>query len=258
MKKRLRPFLPSSRSVLWSALCVLVAGLAPFRVLAVDPPSEKELSTMGQGFGKFVGSFMRQVQSDEEKKGAPVEERRPVERPAPSHRESVARSERSEAPAPRRETEERRPVPYRLYDPWGADHWGDPVFGFNPWERSPGWVDYDWNLRKQQYGWSYGGVPDRHYARPWDRGHPYPEGRFGGGGYPPYYERGHPYEESRERPVRRPWSDSYTEERAPSGWGQEADRRHSSSGGPEYRSRDTSPWSRPPSDGQRERAGRTW
>ncbi|MEO5362206.1 MAG: hypothetical protein H7838_01075 [Magnetococcus sp. DMHC-8] len=184
MKNPLRQIFSPGWPVLWSAAVALMVVWMPRSVLAVDPPSEKELSTMGQGFGKFVGSFMRQMQSEEEKKGVVPEERRAVDRVAPGHGEWPTRRDREEdravRPGPAPANSERRSLPYRLYDPWGSARWGDPVFGFDPWERNNSWVDHDWNLRKWQYGWTYGGTHPYSGGHPYGGGHPY----YGGGLYP--------------------------------------------------------------------------
>lgn len=161
---------------------VLLAMLPSSPAMATGAPSDRELSTMGQGFGKFVGSFMQQMQSDDGKRATSAEGRLstappppPVEEPPPVRREREVERQRPREDRLEPGERERRYVPYRTYDPWGAGAWGDPVLGFDPWARGGGWVEHDWNLRKRQYGWSYGG------GSPYDRGE---YGPYGGGAYP--------------------------------------------------------------------------
>ena len=186
---------PSQRisSIFWHAflvLPVLATLFFPQLDVAAEPPSDKELSAMGQGFGKFVGSFMGQLQSNKMQEMASPERRAP-RRSAPHKEEDVFRQEydddqrsrphtRREETSRQRKTAERRRTPYQFYDPWGASYWGDPHFGFDPWESRGSWVDRDWHRRKRQYGWSYG--RDRYFREkryPRERRHPdrrgYPE-----------------------------------------------------------------------------------
>ncbi|MBF0183580.1 MAG: hypothetical protein HQM06_04205 [Magnetococcales bacterium] len=142
---------------------------------------------MGQGFGKFVGSFMRQMQSDEEKKGVPAggEERRLIERPASKAPEWPSARERDEDAGSHgaRQRQQARQNHHPLYDPWGASWWNDPAFGYDPWGRGNSWVDHDWQRRRWQYGWNYGQTPS--YAAPYgSTGHPYGNGAP----YPGEYE----------------------------------------------------------------------
>ncbi|MBF0401696.1 MAG: hypothetical protein HQL90_13135 [Magnetococcales bacterium] len=196
MKNLLRHLFSFFWSLFWSAIFVLLTGFTPSPMGATDAPSEKELATMGQGFGKFVGSFMRQVQSDDGKR-APVAEDRHVAEPPPPSRQDRGVEPPVRGGQPGAEAVERRYVPYRLYDPWGANRWGDPVLGFDPWAQGGGWVDHDWNARKQQYGWSYGGVA------PVYRGEGYVGGEY------PYSGGEEPYLGG-ETPLReRPWSAPY-------------------------------------------------
>ena len=190
---------------------------------------------MGQGFGKFVGSFMRQVQEGD-KKGSSPEEGRSADRSVPRSEAIPARPDRDEERSHQSgraaaASGERRYLPYRLYDPWEASRWGDPTFGFDPGGRGNSWVDYDWNARKRQYGWSYGGIP------------PYSEGGGGyGGGYPygggygvgrrnPYYGGGWSPEE---------WGD----DRYGEGWGRDRYDRRLPPAEEGYRSREGSPYGR--------------
>ena len=207
MKNLLQPLASIGWSVFWLIMAVLMAGFVPSRgVVAAAAPSDKELSMMGQGFGKFVGSFMQQLQTDEKGKPAPPAEDRPAERSTSYYGEAPARQdwkeERSSPPPRAAEKRERRMVPYRLYDPWGANRWEDPVLGFDPWERGDSWVDYDWNLRKRQYGRSYGGTsPHARGYRGYGRERAYEEYYDDDRYLPPYrrYERayGGMYDDSR-------------------------------------------------------------
>ncbi|MEO5354015.1 MAG: hypothetical protein H7835_12505 [Magnetococcus sp. XQGC-1] len=246
-----------------SAPCVLVVALFPSFAVAAEVPSEKELSTMGQGFGKFVGSFMRQMQSDEEKKSAVPDDRRVVERAPPPAGESAVRREPG-GDSRRAEVGDRRYVPYRLYDPWGAARWGDPVLGFNPWGRGNSWVDQDWNARKWQYGWSYGGTSpwsgghyggDSYAGNPWGYSGGYPGG-YGGERYP--YSGGYAGDRyaaygSVPSPRERSWSAPYGGD-----WGREERGPFYAEESPSWD--DGSPWSygaRPSPGGKERRYGET-
>ena len=109
---------------------------------------------MGQGFGKFVGSFMQQMQSEKGVGGSHPDQHRSSEPSLPEDRS--VRSKRDGEDRSQQDPQ-RVYVPYRAYDPWGASRWGDPYLGYDPWARSRGWVDYDWQHRKRQYGRYYGG-----------------------------------------------------------------------------------------------------
>lgn len=188
---------------------MLVIASFSSSAIAAGAPSDKELSTMGQGFGKFVGSFMQQMQSDEGKHPPSAGGRLPAEATTPSvedtptHREREA--DRRTSREGRTKADERQYIPYRTYDPWKASAWGDPVLGFDPWARGGSWVEYDWNARKQQYGWSYGGTS------------PYDHGEFGphSGAANPYYGAGNPYPDTgsgthfRERSWSAPFGGGY-------------------------------------------------
>ncbi|MBF0095810.1 MAG: hypothetical protein HQM04_01920 [Magnetococcales bacterium] len=138
---------------LWAGM-----GIQPLAAGTMETPSDKELSTMGQGFGKFVGSFMRQVQSDEAHKGmsSSGEERRLPERSSKAPEWPTPRSEEHSAQGGQQNRNSNRNQYYPLYDPWGAAWWSDPAFGFDPWGRDNSWVDHDWHNRRWQYGWNYG------------------------------------------------------------------------------------------------------
>jgi hypothetical protein len=133
--------------------------IQPLMAGTMETPSDKELSTMGQGFGKFVGSFMRQVQSDEGRRGVsgPGEERLPERSNKPPEWPTLRdRDEGQQRGGQQNRNGNNRGQPYPLYDPWGATWWSDPAFGFDPWGRGNSWVDQDWNNRRWQYGWNYG------------------------------------------------------------------------------------------------------
>ncbi|WP_130471134.1 hypothetical protein [Candidatus Magnetaquicoccus inordinatus] len=240
----------------------VVAGMAGHTVSAasMDAPSDKELSTMGQGFGKFVGSFMRQVQSDEEKKVLPgmTDERRQPERPSSRPAEWPAARDRDEEHTARNGAQNRtnnRNAPYPLYDPWGASWWSDPAFGFDPWGRSNSWVDNDWNARRWQYGWNYGGnmQPYQPYAfgppyggapSPYNAGEgesSYPGG-YEGERYPGYGYGANPY--AAERWGTQPFvneRNAFNNE-----WLRQRDERHSPAAEettPRYRNREGEGWS---------------
>ena len=176
MNSPFRRFLPSVWRVFWVTAYFLVTVSPLSESAAADPASEKELSAMGQGFGKFVGSFMQQLQSEKGEGASHPDQRRSYEPSVPSEDRSV-RSERDGDNRSRQDSQ-RIYVPYRTYDPWGASRWGDPYLGYDPWGQNRSWVDYDWQNRKQQYGWSYGGVS------------PYDEDRFSEDGEG--YRRGMP------------------------------------------------------------------
>ena len=170
MKSPFQRTLPLFWRILLVTAPILVVGFFPSFSTAVEPPDEGELSAMGQGFGKFVGSFMRHMKSEKESGGADPEERPSSERSL-LNKERPMRRERVDDDHLSRKDARRDRTPYYVYDPWGASRWGDPFLGYDPWGSNNSWVDRDWYARKRQYGWSYGG--DRY---------PY----YGGDRYPYY------------------------------------------------------------------------
>lgn len=110
-------------------------------IQAAEPPSQEELSAMGKGFGKFVGSFMQQLNSAKGEKAA--NERQIPDQP----REQL--STREQLPT-REQPNQKRVVPryYVPYDPWGADRSGNPLLDYDPWSADDRWLGNAWERRR--------------------------------------------------------------------------------------------------------------
>ena len=139
--------------------------------MAEDPLSDESLAVMGGRFGKFVGSFMREVQP-----GQPGVPGGIPQVPAGGMTESAPQGGAIQGgtvfPGDERERFEtrRHEFPAYRYDPWGARRWGNPMLDYDPWGVA-GFADQDWTLGRNYYGLGFG---------PWAHEDP-----FGPGGYGP-------------------------------------------------------------------------
>ena len=200
-------------------VAVLSAGLLPSQAFAESSFSDKDMGVMGQRFGKFMGSFMREMGAPGMPKGVPsasatgrvgrepVPPREPMRErayQAPLRDREHRRYER-EGDFRRERSRGRQDSPYYApsYDPWGAYSWGRRPFRDDDWGGVGSWAERDWARGRDYYGagiapwenrrWGYGGGPGRSrwgdgghgdYTRePYSRGYGPPERYPRGGGY---------------------------------------------------------------------------
>ncbi len=163
--------MPIAKICGWITAAWFLSGFAPYAVMAGDVPNGQNLMQMGGRFGKFMGSFMRELHPGQQQPPGttppyvvPTPREAPLPPPARERAEEV-RPKRSEPPRgdthPRREEHRRRSY-YPTYDPWGADSWGNPLLDYDPWGAA-GFADKDWPSGRHYYGlgrgpWGYKGV----------------------------------------------------------------------------------------------------
>ncbi len=167
----------------WALVTALFIGLAPQTASADGSPVDQNIMQMGGRFGKFMGSFMRELQSDPKKVPETVQPFFPAPREPPP---PAARGEAPAVKEARPEKDERRQyvyVPYPTYDPWGADFWGNPSLQVDPWGMSS-FAERDWARNRHFYGpggpLGYGGYHPDGYG--WG-GYPGPDWRYGSDRY---------------------------------------------------------------------------
>lgn len=145
---------------------------------------------MGKRFGRFMESFMQQMdrQGDDKKAASPSTNAPPAHAPPAYAPEERARDQRFH---PR----------YREYDPWGATRWGSPYSGYDPWGAGMGYGAL--GPRRGPYGW--GGHPPGSY----NGGYPQPYRGYA----PPQPPRTGGMNAPRDGAYGRPWDGSDPEQK---------------------------------------------